>query len=318
VSQFDGITCRLRRADLHIKALKKMIDGFTERNPHVHVIKPYHEVPFDITVDIGDYRVAPSIIHDRLPDGRSRLRGTFVDEFGIILDVRDQIQVDDFTAIVGDVIHNQRTILDHIAWGLSERFSGPAPPDPIPAKDHWRSIYFPVEINPLKWTATAARCLWAVDPTLITRFERLQPFYRNRKFPEQHWLAMLNELWNRDKHRSALVTNSLVALNRVNPADWHYKAVPGGEPVKDMQAHVLKRRKVGPVENGAELARIRVLSEGTTLDGLRDAMEMDLVFAYDVAFQEGPPGFGKRVILTLEDFQGRVTAIISRFKSELI
>jgi hypothetical protein len=324
-NRLAGATNRLMRAQRHLNEVKQLVSEFRRSNPYSHRIEVYREHEEKHVIEEAELwgtgfafnNTAEFSLHDA-GEGHTEIRLRVVDEFGIKLAVLKEPEVVPLGAAIGDVIHNLRAALDYVVWELSDKFSGPAP-QPLPLKDPWRRIQFPVVSDPAHWPGAVSRYLWAVDPKLHARFQRLQPFYPRRKHPQRHWLAVLQELWNGDKHRTVAVVNSLVALDRVHPSDWEWEPswrFPGEKPLQ-VQATVLKRRKPGPLEDDAELARVKILAPLFPLSFLQKAMNMNLVFAYDIAFEQGPPAYGAQVVHTLEDFHNRVTAIVLRFKPAL-
>jgi hypothetical protein len=93
--------------------------------------------------------------------------------------------VAEWGVVIGDVVHNLRSALDHLVWGLTLA-AGHVPPATINGK--WRSIAFPIELNdrrnrneagdPVSWEMDPPRGLWGIDPALRSGFEALQPFAR--------------------------------------------------------------------------------------------------------------------------------------------
>lgn len=117
--------------------------------------------------------------------------------------------------IAGDCVHNLRAILDNIIWSL-----GKAYPTTDPAAKP-EKLSFPVckrlvdyqEIL-RKPSHKAINDFPAAAKSLI---ERMQPY--NTESLSAHFLNLLNELWNADKHRSPDLmggTNHSVALEGFN------------------------------------------------------------------------------------------------------
>jgi len=99
-----------------------------------------------------------------------------------------------FGPVFGDVVHNLRSTLDHIAWNLALR--NLADTDCEPSDD----TAFPLIRN---FTDGSVTYFWnsAVDilPDAIPDIADLQPAHARN--PNDHPLAVLNRLWNADKHR---------------------------------------------------------------------------------------------------------------------
>lgn len=95
-----------------------------------------------------------------------------------------------------DAVHNLRVALDSLAWELSVA-NGVLPANP-------RRVSFPVTRTDAQWRA-AAKDLDTVDATFLARIKSVQAF--PAKGPvDDHYLAMLTELDNADKHRRTLVS----------------------------------------------------------------------------------------------------------------
>jgi len=100
---------------------------------------------------------------------------------------------DRFALIAGDLVHNLRGALDHITWVLADRES------PGRGDDH--QTQFPIITDPNRWgrhpMTRWTNYLSDDDRWLL---ERLQPFHTASP-AEDHPLAWLEALSNRDKHR---------------------------------------------------------------------------------------------------------------------
>jgi len=106
--------------------------------------------------------------------------------------------------VIGDIIHNVRSGLDHLAWELVKANGG------TPTKD----TYFPI----LKVAPTPDRyghprpphIAGGVDPAALELIEAEQPY--NWNVPDRHPLLSLHRMWNEDKHCSLIL--SPVAMER--------------------------------------------------------------------------------------------------------
>lgn len=151
----------------------------------------------------------------------------------------------EWTAILGDAVHNLRAALDVLCWHLAH-LDGGNPDDP-------RTIAFPVVSDELKWARTASK-LSTIPEELLARIRDAQPFSRPNPNPNKglHVLEALTELDNWHKHRFTLSsTTALGGLDltgfslKVPPAEEHYGgtsvvfskdilALAEGEPVATM------------------------------------------------------------------------------------
>lgn len=212
---------------------------------------------------------------------------------------------------VGDVIHNWRSALDHLVWELSDIRSGPTPADPIPAGNRWRDVNFPIVTDETKWNSRTGQGLWAIDGRLQAICKGLQPFEtRKRHVPpgpaDRETLAVLQELWNIDKHRRIHFTEIEISLNRIK-----LLAVETGAWVPHLFAVKPSPR---PFKGKAELARLTVLATEVPKQGLH--VEVDWELAYDILFEQGAPGYGAGLLDTLQSIRDTLDGIVIEFEPE--
>jgi hypothetical protein len=111
--------------------------------------------------------------------------------------------------IAGDVIHNLRSALDHLAVALVPSSRRSHASFPIETKDIWAKQgrrYVVHEPEPRKHWRTAVK---GMPPEAVAFIESMQP-YRHSS-PGQHLLAYLNRLENADKHRQLAILTVGVA-----------------------------------------------------------------------------------------------------------
>lgn len=103
---------------------------------------------------------------------------------------------------IGDFLHNASSALEHLAWELV-RLDGGTPIE--------RQTGFPIFTKREKWDAMAPRMMEGMSQTHRAEIEELQPFRRGTPvavhFDE---LALLQHLWNVDKHRTLYTTTTVV------------------------------------------------------------------------------------------------------------
>jgi hypothetical protein len=111
---------------------------------------------------------------------------------------------EEISLIAGDVIHNLRSALDHLAWAMASEFSGGEPPDPT-------GVQFPIRDTAAAFgEARRVRAQLAVAHWQF--IESVQPYHgvdgRSDSWhgPYNHQLALLRDLSNDDKHRLTRVT----------------------------------------------------------------------------------------------------------------
>ena len=92
--------------------------------------------------------------------------------------------------IVGDFLHNLRCVLDHLVWQLVE-LNGVKPGD---------HNQFPIFDTPAAYNEKAGRYLRGVASDHRALIEGFQPYHLDGD-PTRHYLAVLRDLSNIDKHR---------------------------------------------------------------------------------------------------------------------
>lgn len=117
--------------------------------------------------------------------------------------------------IAGDCVHNLRAILDNIVWSLGKAYPTT---DPMAKPD---KLSFPVCKSPSDYQEILRRpshkAINNFPDAAKSLIENMQP-YNTERLPA-HFLLLLNELWNADKHRSPDLmggTNYGVAMEGFN------------------------------------------------------------------------------------------------------
>jgi hypothetical protein len=167
--------------------------------------------------------------------------------------------------LLGDIVHNLRSALDHIVWDLTIRHRGQMPPYPL--ETDWRGIEFPIFLekpyflygnkrspsNHAEPRGSGLYKIRGVDPGLRTCFQRLQPF-RDRQRRYRHPLMVLHELDLIDKHRTIPVVASVVIPLEVTETEG-----PIGIPWirNSIGLELVEIYPRGPFKEGTPLARIR-------------------------------------------------------------
>lgn len=99
-----------------------------------------------------------------------------------------------FAVLIGDVLHNARSALDHLAYCLAAR-SGRK-------ENKLRQTQFPIIVDGDDWSRErVANMVRYINPDDRALIEAHQPFRSIDHPPADHVLATLNTLSNRDKHR---------------------------------------------------------------------------------------------------------------------
>jgi hypothetical protein len=150
--------------------------------------------------------------------------------------------------IVGDVLHDLRSALDHLVWQLAIIGSGPKE----------RANQFPIFDTPEKFKEKCPRYLHGIAPEHRTRIEAYQPYMGGSEGFALHILATLNDV---DKHRvvhpgaqlgmtppSALRFSSNIRSAKVRSSDW-VRLEDGAEVYRVLEWE----HTGGPVEVHADL-----------------------------------------------------------------
>ena len=219
--------------------------------------------------------------------------------------------------IIGDIVHGFRSALDQLIWGLSVSYQatrgiGP-PPDPIPRGDPWRDVWFPVCTSDNAWNDRAVpNQLRFIEPSLIAQLKPLQPFMTGRDAPDREPLAVLQELWNIDKHRHLHLVNATVELHDVLTVNPFEGANDPDGLMASLEFEVVSKRGPGPLIDRTEIGRARLVRKpGGILGMTLPQMHMNPRVAIDVAFDQGYPAYGGRVLQTLSQIAEMVEAILA-------
>lgn len=183
---------------------------------------------------------------------------------------------------------------------------GIAPPEIVPRDTHykWRRLQFPICDSPDGFKKARERgCLKLIDPGLITRFKRLQP-YEPRETPEAEALWALEETWNGDKHRAITL---LTVLGRVDTVYTTRRRI--------LSDTTLYERLPGVLEDGAEVRRVELVTVQTTRMNERDpAMDVNLAYEFDVTFSHASAIGNQRPSGALRFMSSVVRGILDQFR----
>jgi hypothetical protein len=294
---------KLERADKHIRALARMILAFRKEA----------------------YRV------EAQPAFWSEPGGSSGDEVIIFAQATEDPPSLKWGPLIGDIAHGLRSALDQVAWSLSVAYQATLgnapPPDPIPPGDRWRSIAFPICRDAKNWGSAWGNKMWAADPALMAVLERFQPYFGGKNPPDREPLAVLDELWNIDKHRHLHLVNATITLRDV----FSVEPFPSAGYI---EFEVISKRAPGPLIGPTELGRARMVrrpdgtltepvvpvyaspdSSETILMPIK-AVSLPQVYMYpnlavDVAFGQGAPAYGGSVLKTLRSIRKTVQNIVS-------
>jgi hypothetical protein len=171
----------------------------------------------------------------------------------------------EFSAIIGDAIHNTRTVLDHLAWETVKALGK----DPVAGSGG--GTFFPIWYESRK---TLPDIVPGVPDELRRVLDSVQPYKGGE--PADHPLTVLHKLDISDKHHQLLTT-----ILGLNLADWW-------DDVTDF-IHF----NAGPYEPGDVVAWCDYLDTGRKT-------KFDPYFAFAVSLSE-PAAGGYRHILPADD-----------------
>ncbi len=206
----------------------------------------------------------------------------------------------EWSPIIGDIVHNWRSALDHLAWQLVIR-NGRKPSGstafPIFSESPFdASLYSSAKAaeNALKSWNRQVKGMHANDAALI---EILQPYNveEDSGFPV---LSALSRLSNWDKHRVYQLTGQTLK-----------GATFGAEDYRDCECCLFYERPIGAFEHGTVVARFAFVATGP-----QPKVNMNIKVSFDVAFGEGSPLEGSGLKETLIEVGRHVNDIVFTFK----
>jgi len=193
--------------------------------------------------------------------------------------------------ILGDLIHNLRSALDHIAWQLVVHIG----------KTPTRDNQFPICTDKDDWGKTSARSLARVRKAHLDLIETFQPFHS--PIPDRAPLARLHRLWNQDKHQ---VVTTVLAATR-DPSDATFITRPIGldkfKAVQDIEKMVSADGYYGTPLDGHLLARLKIKASGP-----EPKAEMLSQWIAGLALEDG-----ESVELTINEMASSVERIVNTF-----
>lgn len=137
----------------------------------------------DVWTSAQSFTPAPQIAPDRL-------------SWELTVEVSEP-PLDDWSSLYGDAIHNLRSTLDNLAWGLTSA-SGREPTHP-------KRVAFPIVDRSGAWKKQS-QCIAELPAAARSAIRNIQPFQRRGidGTPHQDPLLLLKRLSNTDKHRVAI------------------------------------------------------------------------------------------------------------------
>lgn len=194
-----------------------------------------------------------------------------------------------FGLIIGDIVHNLRSALDHLAWELANLTS--------PNRGNDWVTQFPITLSPDEFATRGVARLKFIAPEHRGLIEQEQPYITSGSSPEGHPLAWLQDLSNRDKHKG---------IHPVSVSLDAYYAHP--IPVRD--ADISDRTTyVTDLTVGAKIMRMKLVARGPNpLVEVKPAISLP-----DVAIRSGN-SLGRSDIV-LPNLRNHVAGLVGRFSS---
>lgn len=162
--------------------------------------------------------------------------------------------------ILGDIVHDLRSALDHLVWQLVLAAGNDPEREPWPM--------FVVCSQRAAWDKardTRKGLLRAISAEAAARIRRVQPFVTHPSNPALAPLHRLHNLWNHDKHR--LVTPTAAALGAVHGGVAFVRSPVNSEqmkltPVQDVDAMHEPETFTGVPIDGQPIVQVRISPSG--------------------------------------------------------
>ncbi|MGV0808562.1 hypothetical protein [Mycolicibacterium setense] len=166
MGSLESAYAKAEQAKVHLEKLQASVEAYRASEPH------------EFTRQAVDHLVQPEMV---------------VVKFKVKI---KEAPPADWGLIVGDVLSNLRAALDHALFGHASSRQALT-------EDQERALQYPVVTDATKWPRAQAKLAPFVDPAVLQAIEDSQPF--KVQLPDWQFLALLNGLVNRDKHRQVRV-----------------------------------------------------------------------------------------------------------------
>jgi hypothetical protein len=259
IDPFFGIDLKIRRAHDQLKALSSEIEAFFQ-------LKPY-----EIETQIN-----PDTLHI----------------FGI-LRVRHTAPTI-WSVVIGEIVHNLRSALDHLIWQLVIKETG-APPTT-------NKTQFPIFDTLAGYQSRGEPVfLHGVGATAKTLIKAAQPFETGEGHNNPLW--HLHELSNWDKHRAiafaATTRRSAEVEAVVDEVERWFVSVPG------------------PLHDDAELFRVKLKPSAIPFRERIDKVKMKGGFTFHITFEQPAIMAGTQIVAGLGPIFNRVARVIKRIREDI-
>jgi hypothetical protein len=207
--------------------------------------------------------------------------------------------VNELGVIIGDVVHNLRSALDHLAWQLAILDGCEPPPAltefPIFLKESDYEARTPKTGEPRR--ASGLFKVRGLDPNDQAMVKSMQPFHTHPSDPKGAPLWVLHDLANIDKHRICPVTIPAVRWTLF------------GDPEFSECEFIRDEHFKGPYRDRDEVARYYVRKTGANPKIVNPKID----FSYEVHFADGDPGRGKGLFWGLDKMREAVVGVVALF-----
>jgi hypothetical protein len=193
--------------------------------------------------------------------------------------------------LLGDIVHNYRASLDHLAWALYKRGTTPN----LSASQE-RGVYFPIASDREQfngWLKGKRPKLPGVRRSDVAIVRRYQPYQTVARHRNRHVFKVLDDLANADKHRVIQPIEAVPEHARFEVVGLADCRITRWQP----------RRQAIPLKPGTELARIYVKKTGP--DPFIDVtphFALDPAVAGSFTFQEWGYGTMRLIAQLLSEF----------------
>jgi hypothetical protein len=206
----------------------------------------------------------------------------------------------EWSPIIGDIVHNWRSALDHLAYQLVIR-NGETPcrrtQFPIFSKSPFDASLYSKDKDAEKALESWNSQVRGMHPNDVAVIEKRQP-YNGGHGPDIHPLVALNKLSNWDKHREYQLTGQTRQGITFNVREW-----------RNCEWLTLYERPLGPFEDGTVVARYAFPATGPN-----PKIDVQPKVHFDIAFGKGSPLEGLGVKKTLLAIGPYVHNIIEEFR----
>jgi hypothetical protein len=224
---------------------------------------------------------------------------------------------------IGDIVHNLRSALDQLTWELSVRHQRslgvngkPLPKSTaIGVKPPWRDVQFPVCDAKPSWPGHVSRKLRLIDQCLVPKFDDEQPHQCGKRY-QRHWLWLLQELWNRDKHRSITLAAQWGTTRAVTLRPANLDPMTMSEFHTEFHCLLRNAQSTGRYTDGVKLAQFRVVRRNPRLSQPQANFYVETQLRLRVKFKQAAPTYGRELLDTLQWLSANVERVLNGFKSD--